>query len=159
MRRPGEVWRREWLWDGKHFCYLLNPRVCSSFFRNMMDKPVWDTGLPVFTFVRHPWDRLISALSLIGGRLPLWERYQRNEGDLHLHPQSWFLSKWPVDFMGRYEHLERDYAALQSTFGHNLPPLRVVHQSKSRSKWEDVDFPWDRVYERYASDFELGYSC
>lgn len=112
-----------------------------------------------FTFVRNPWDRLVSAFHFLrdGG---ITERDRTwNEANLagyedfdhfvrkglprravrswiHFIPQIDYLrtpwtSKLPVDFVGRFEHLERDFKIVCQRLGRTAD-LVVANQGKPR---------------------------
>lgn len=104
-----------------------------------------------FSFVRNPWDRLVSEYLYrkADGRMP-FSRFVR-EGlaltDIHLDrtrhmlPQTDYLyddeGRLLVDFVGRFETLQRDFAQVAKRL--DLPELELPHRNMSRptpSLWQ-----------------------
>ena len=112
-----------------------------------------------FSFVRNPWDRLVSAYDFLEqgglndddrrwwsehgmGRYRDFEDFVRNwvtrenvETSLHFLPQYRYLCapftrSICVDFVGSYEHLDRDYPYVRERLG--LPPDgELLHLNKT----------------------------
>jgi hypothetical protein len=145
-----------------------------------------------FTFVRNPWDRLLSAYAFLrsGGMHESDRRWSRahlaqfptfkdfvlgwvNEENvlsyIHFVPQYRFVCapfsrRLLVDFVGRYEYLERDFAHVQSRLG--IDGVALAHHNKGPGPEKRGDFrdhynaTTRRIVERvYRTDLELfGYS-
>ena len=137
-----------------------------------------------FGFVRNPWDRLVSAYEFLrGGALSKsdYAWYQReieNCGDfknfvidwlsserlfdsIFLIPQYKFVcypltTKCALDFMGRYETLDRDFATISKRLS-----IKVSLSALNVSKRESMDYrsyydsaARDKVAEIYKVDVE-----
>lgn len=139
-----------------------------------------------FTFVRHPCDRLVSAYSFLreGGMSSQDRAFAERAGltdgcdfatfvlerlddrlmysAVHLVPQVEFLvdetQALAVDFIGRFEALERDVAHVARRLGvHCALPRRNASRRDASDGLEDARVR-ARVRELYAADFErLGY--
>jgi len=122
----------------------------------------------VFSFVRHPFDRLISsyveklktgsAKQLCGCPLPFdasfeeWVRWVvSNRPDRHWAPQSSIMDRRRAkpDVVYRFEKLAPTWEILQSHFGlADLP-----HENKSREPDDDTHFWHDAETVRLAREF------
>ena len=112
-----------------------------------------------FAFVRNPWDRLVSTFHFlnkkgIGNRddIILYKRYiekyfgnfhdfvkyenQNFEKILHARPQHEFIcnkrGRIIVNFVGRFEHLEKDFSYIGRWIG--VQPQQLPHINKSDHK-------------------------
>lgn len=138
--------------------YVDIPKVASTAIRGAVRGIRAEACYFTFAFIRHPWDRLVSALySVLRSSTPLDERIQQYmeapQLDSHIRPQSLFLQR-RVDFIGRYERLGRDWALLQQQF--DLPAL--THENKGPHRpadWRAAPIDWDRWRPYFAADFEL----
>ena len=140
---------------------VLIPKVASSAIRDAVIR----SREPEFTvvFIRHPWDRLVSALySVIRSSRSLDERIQQYidaaesagcQLDSHLRPQVSFIDGRTIDFYGRFEYLTQDWKLLQSRCS-GLADLPSKPKS-NRPRWQDAKIDWDRWYPMYRRDFEL----
>lgn len=142
-----------------------------------------------FTFVRNPYTRLVSAYEFLrAGGHPAWPSNREFRDHVlseyvdfqdfvlrwlkpnprwpqHFRPQHKFLEvggKLVMDFVGRVERIEEDFATVRQRLGvqaqlrranethHNRPPLARYYTSDAVQR---------RIQDVYAKDFELfGYS-
>lgn len=146
-----------------------------------------------FTFVRNPWDRLLSAYAFLqSGGLDesdrQWSRANLHQFEtfedfvlgwvteaniishIHFIPQYRFVclpfsKRIGVDFVGRYEHLERDFAHVRDRLGLEST-VKLPHHNRGPGAARPGDFrrhytaAMREVVERvYAQDIELfGYT-
>ena len=132
-----------------------------------------------FCFVRNPFDRLVSEYfwnSRIGHQQNSWSRFLevvrdlvkegKFEGDFddHLRPQSHYPLE-NMDFIGRYETLQKDMDTLLKHFKRYAPSTKLNHDNISFARqqrpWQDMYSPEDTqfVKDLYAQDFkELNYA-
>ena len=96
-----------------------------------------------FSFVRNPWDRLVSEYRFLQleERVPFREFVEQsfstidNDGNasLHITPQVGYLTdqagEYLVDFVGRFETLEADFAQVAQTL--DLSEARLSHRNVS----------------------------
>ena len=138
----------------------------------------------VFTFVRNPWDRVVSAFFYLnqgGGNLcDKWDRHQylrafrgnfarfvrssfpagRILRQMHFRPQHQWVSDGSgqliTDFVGKYERLEQDLRELSGRLDirFNNPPL--INESEHDHYREYYDeVTKDIVADAYRKDIEL----
>jgi len=113
-----------------------------------------------FAFVRNPWDRLVSWYSFIledqehhrhrrVHRLPDFAAYLRGEAGKRRRSQWWMLQNSAghlgVDFVGRFENLERDIAEVCSRLGIEQRPLPRAKSSRHA--------PYQTFYTPVLADF------
>jgi len=141
-----------------------------------------------FTFVRNPYDRVVSCWKNkvcdregdntvrlkhgIDKNTPFKEFVKVIHGipdiraDRHILPQHKFLvdkkGKLIPDFIGKFENLEKDYKYVMKKLGVKNPP-RLPRENKSKRKKSYRSYYDEEtrrlVYERYKKDFELfGYN-
>jgi hypothetical protein len=161
--------------DGLLEMFGKHPHAC----RRWRNCPGYFAPCFVFTFVRHPLARLMSAwreklktgkAQQLGGVCPLpttasfeewvdWIVTQRPASlDKHWRPQSLVLRQgtWP-DFIGKIEHLDQDWALLAAEYG--LPTLPRANVSAVEPAPEISRSTRKRVADFYFDDFEnFGYS-
>jgi len=137
----------------------------------------WDK-LFTFTFVRNPWDKVVSHYHYrvmtnqtdLGSRpldFPDWVRLSYGQQDPRYYdkpkmfmPQTQWIcdanGKVIVDFIGKFEHLSDDFAAVCKTIGRPEVQLPHLKQSK-RASYRDyyTGESKDIVAKWFASDIEL----
>jgi hypothetical protein len=110
-----------------------------------------------FAFVRNPWERVVSEFLFhhrhrCDFKTFLFDRWPRPEDDdfdrglafhRHVLPQSRFVTDArgdvAVDFIGRFEALDRDFALVCDRIGIGSAPL--AHRNSWR-RWQDRWIPW-----------------
>ena len=126
-----------------------------------------------FTFVRNPWDLMVSEflyVSRIEGLQSLdrdevsssdfQDRFKRfirsGKGDrYHLRPQYRFINR-RMDFIGRFENLQKDFEAVSERVG--LPLVKLPHRNRSiRGHYSDYFDDESRalVSKKFRKDIEL----
>jgi len=141
-----------------------------------------------FSFVRNPFTRLISVYEFLqsGGGGPLDEKivatiqpyrsfkdfvlHYLNKSTIKIHryfrPQHYFVCdsnyKLMINFLGRFEELEKDYEFIRTKIGTG-EPLKKLNITKSKKVCLEEYYSSDKIIERvaslYSKDFELfGYS-
>lgn len=127
-----------------------NPRKFAEYFK--------------FTFVRNPWSRLYSAYSFLkkGGMNEMDRRWAEehlvgfNDFDsfvkgwvtpenirswVHFYPQHYFICddalNLKMDFVGRFETLDADFAYVQQQLGLPLTPLPHINPSVGQERYAD----------------------
>lgn len=119
-----------------------------------------------FTFVRNPWDRVVSDYKWYGGlkdRVGTLEEFIINErvaDKSHVIPQYKFIydenNVQLVDYIGRFETLERDFYNICEQL--NLDPDPLPHHNKTCSKKHYTEYysntTKDLVHEKYHKDIE-----
>ena len=129
-----------------------------------------------FAFVRNPWDRLVSWYAFIlqdrshrrhraVTRLPDFESFVDAELARPRSAQWWMLAdrsgRLGVDFVGRFEQLERDMAGICERIGIAYEPLPHVNRTLTRAPYQTYFTPGlaRRVGERWAREIEaFGYA-
>lgn len=164
--------------DSRHLNYMdyqrANPRKFKKYFK--------------FTFVRNPWDRLFSAYSFLarGGmndldhawagknlsNYPDFESFVHgwvNEKNIwswvHFKPQHWWLCdgrhRIQVDFVGRFEQMDKDVSFVQQRLGLPIQPLPKINVTEKAKHATNHYTPETQqiVAQVYQTDIKLfGYS-
>lgn len=138
-----------------------------------------------FTFVRNPYDRIVSCYTdkikwpaesdVIASRpMKLWEDMTFKEfvravktisdesADFHFRSQHRFTRRYKMNFIGRFENLKKDYLKICGEIGiktsQKLPHRRKSSRKKDYREYYDEETK-KLVQERYKKDIELfGYS-
>lgn len=161
--------------DGLREMFGEYPHAC----RRWRNVPGYFKPCIVFTFVRHPVDRLLSSwreklqtgkAKQLGGACPLpttatfgeWVEWITNQkpisADPHWRPQVLILriEKWP-DFIGNVETLTADWHRLMNEYG--LPPLPHANPSADAQRPQITPQTLGRIAKFYAEDFQaFGYT-
>ena len=136
----------------------------------------------VFTFVRNPWDRMVSYYKFRikrsckmhnhGGSLKEWVSFlysddvlkiKANQFNLAIKNQYEFLvsksNEISVDFIGRFENLQEDFDIICEKIG--IPKQELPHNNKTNHKHYTEyydDETREIVAKKYAKDIEyFGY--
>lgn len=124
-----------------------------------------------FTFIRHPLDRLVSlyvekvlnkkTMKIGNIQRPSMDdmvnyivNTGREEADKHHRPQSLLLKNKHIDFIGRYERIQEEWAVLMN---HGLPPLTTMNKTKNKENFK-LYFNkrnWQKAVQYYKKDFEV----
>lgn len=128
-----------------------------------------------FAFVRNPWDRMVSEFSWDSNwnkgdgrfsrsyfRKKVFELFAKYKKDSltakHYIPQSKFIvedDQVLVDFVGKYENLEQDWANLCNKLGINKDlPERMTSERKEYHKYYDSNTK-KIISKIYARDIEI----
>ncbi len=122
-----------------------------------------------FTFVRNPWDRVISDFKWYGGDrngavdLKDFIIHERVADKSHVTPQYKFIyddaGTQLVDYIGRFENLQNDYNTICDKIG--IPQQQLPHTNKTKHKRYTEYYDDETrqiVAEKYARDIEcFGY--
>lgn len=143
---------------------VIIPKVASSSIRASFGGrhvELIPEGYFTFAFIRHPWDRLVSALyTVFRAQVPADERlaqFIENPHmpiDSHARPQAEYLAGQRIDYLGRYDRLAEDWRGLQRIVA--LPDLSHFNRGKYRpERWQDAPVTWARWRPVYEQDFAL----
>ena len=148
--------------DMLRVAYTPIPKVASSSIRGVVQgrhvEHVPD-GYFSFAFIRHPWDRLVSALYCnLRSFDPLDERLAQfitdKHIDSHVRPQVTFLYGHRVDFIGRFDRLHADWGALREHVPLDWPQQFNVGKHRPMD-WRSAPVDWSRWLSLYQPDFDL----
>ena len=144
--------------DDKH--YRLHKWASNPFFEEYFK----------FSFVRNPWDAAVSLYHydkkrrnfphsfkewITGINPALWKRFLNQLSFITLN------GKVGVDFVGRYESLERDWAYISGRLGIPYSPLPHANPSSSRKHYTEYydDFSREFIREKCSADIDFfGYA-
>ena len=154
-----------------NFKYPLNHCTLMDIKRSKVLYPNFDKFYS-FTFVRNPFDRLVSEyFYLIGGNRALKDRKHNKDikrelinlsnkestgiQGCHCISQHKFINN-DIDFIGRFENLQNDFDIVCDKVG--IPRQQLPHVNKSEHKHYTEYYDDETrqiVAERYAKDIEL----
>ena len=132
-----------WLDPERGICWCIIPKCASTTLDVVLgsDRRVYRdealaSGLQAVVFVRHPWERIMSALAhpLHTRAHPLGRLHEHvvgkpmDELNIHVRPQWTFVDGFDLAFVGRLETMESDWTRLSNELGVVLPPL--VHENR-----------------------------
>lgn len=159
-------------YDGQQLQHLTCRQILDYGFLSQADFDAYFK----FAFVRNPYDRLVSEyffdrrwnqrtkdLDFSAFVDYLADRLQQQKVFAHYRPQSDFVfddnGELMVDFVGRFECLDKDWERLQQRAGLELPALEVINRGERGSIEQYFD---ERLYaavnEIYGMDFvNFGY--
>lgn len=113
----------------------------------------------VATFVRNPYDRLVSARAVLWSHMSfedfIWN-IEQGAHDIHFAPQTTLIPE--PEFVGKYETFSRDWQRFSEWAGVEYRPLPIMHTSMR------YGFPVEEMYSPrlrdvvariYAKDFEV----
>jgi len=145
--------------------------------RMRVGEEIWNKAFK-FTFIRNPWSRWVSLYRQRIGISKLSasdEKYYMNQFKPYtqrlaierfdlvgipftLPPPCWYKiteeNKIIVDFIGRYEKLEKDWVKLNQKLGTNIKLLNINHRP-ARPYQEYYDKPTqDAIFDVYQKDIE-----
>ena len=162
----------------EHKCNVLNPHEWTIQHSRMHELDIRYQNFFCFTFVRNPWDLMVSAYNWWTQNAKLKSRkdygqllktkgfksfvktnasyinecYHRNGGQSY-----WFNDK--IDFIGRFENLQQDFNNVCDKIG--IPKQQLPHANKSKHKHYTEYYDDETrqiVAEKYAKDIEyFGY--
>ncbi len=131
-----------------------------------------------FAFVRNPYDRLYSCFINLKYDGHSWATHLKQKASfrdfvmdfekseyskyIHLQPQFNYVKngdKVGVDFLGRFETLNEDFAKIESMIGYTHQQLERTRASSKGWEVKFYDYEMKKVVQRiYAEDFErFGY--
>jgi hypothetical protein len=109
-------------------------------------------------FVRHPWERIISALySCLFTFEPFPIRLQRHidADDSHVRPQARMIDGLRIDRLIRFENLAVEWPSLMTEFGFDALPHLARRLSDRKQTWQAEPFDWSTLLPAYQGDFAL----
>tara|TARA_R110000824_G_scaffold315257_1_gene502358 strand:+ start:18531 stop:19100 length:570 start_codon:yes stop_codon:yes gene_type:complete len=127
-----------------------------------------------FAFVRNPYDRLYSCYINFKYDGHVWDTHIKKEHSfrsfimnlaqseyskyIHLQPQYKYIkdgNEIGVDFLGRFENLDKDFAKIESILGYPPQALERIRASSKNREANKYDSEMKEVMQKiYAEDFE-----
>lgn len=129
--------------------WIPNPKVASQSIATALNGIDCDL---TFIFIRHPFDRLNSALNMLAPGKPKQAAYEEFYNNFHLRPQADRIDEMDglIEFVGLYDRLNEDWEFVQDRLG--AAPLPHIHKG---IKDDFRQYDWSFAYDRYARDFNL----
>ena len=98
-----------------------------------------------FTFIRNPWDRIVSEYEWAYNFLPfenyisrvlyvVENRIKLDTNNAHFRPQIEYINS-DLDFIGRFENFSEDVEKVSSLIGIDLDIKKLPHEKKSNRKY------------------------
>ena len=128
---------------------------------------VRDVDHASFTFVRNPFDRLVSLYNSIWNKVPhlglaeflMWCVTAQPQNIYGLSAAHWIRSDDGLvtpTFVGRFERIEEDFAGLGETFGFQIEKLKHLHKRPRPHYREFYDADSRRIVEVHC-EWDLHY--
>tara|TARA_Y100000592_G_scaffold96629_1_gene165460 strand:- start:1946 stop:2515 length:570 start_codon:yes stop_codon:yes gene_type:complete len=154
------------------------PEEYHMFLEDALNKHPYAKDYFKFGFVRNPYDRLYSCYINLKYDGHVWATSLKTKASfrsfvldfenseyskyIHLQPQFNYLKKGNeigVDFLGKYENLDKDFSKIQSILGYPEQKLKKLRQSSKGKELKFYDPEMKKAVQRiYAEDFErFGY--
>jgi hypothetical protein len=157
-----------WLWPGYNGAGFITPRISKHAkareIRDVLGDDMWETYF-TFTFVRNPWDLMVSSYKWWLQKAYIWPHLKRridvikglsfpqfirtefgmkmiNEhyGDMY----DWLVDEEGrviVDHVGKYEHLQEEFTMIGQKIGlkrFKLPQVNITHRDHYRAYYDDA---------------------
>ena len=164
--------------------WITNPKCASTSITEAIHKSlcyshdVWDgRSFPLtnykhyytITFIRHPWARIESAIKTVfrDGSLTFAQRIEKHilcttppALDRHVRPYYFAFQGFDVNFWGRVETMDTDWAWLMEKFPHLVPiPHNNLGKPDHYPELTDESFDWDSLLPIYQKDIDLYEAC
>ena len=169
----------KWLTGWTHTSHIIS-RVFRDFINDTEREDIWKNYFK-FTFVRNPWDLLVSLYShyvrinrmnqtfeeFLEQTVSVKDPFNKSDNKYHVRYNSLTNMDWIsdengnqlVDFVGRFENLQEDFNTICDKIG--IPHQKLPHKNKSKHKhYTEYYDPITKqiVAEKYAKDIEyFGY--
>ena len=137
-------------WGYQDYITRYGAEICKDYF--------------VFSFIRNPWDQIISRLSYRNKRFDAEKCINSNE--IKRVSQFWrnkscanLTNNGSIDFIGRFENLQHDFSVVCEKIGFDHVSLPHINKSPHKHYTEYYDDETRQIVaERYAKDIEyFGY--
>lgn len=160
-----------------HPMYKINPHDHETFSEVQLELPNQVEEYFVFSFVRNPWDRLVSQffyLHQTNNAMRRYKKFDKNAINFLTHPFVDFGSDIPrrymsfydhlknvegkinLNFIGKMENLQEDSNIICDKIG--IPKQQLPHNNKTKHKHYTEyydDETREIVAQKYAKDIEL----
>lgn len=128
------------------------------------------TATWAFTFIRHPFDRLMSAYMRGKSSFPSqpfadWFSMELAAGvpfmDMHVKPQALLVREWldkhrrdRLDFIGDFHDIDVQWSVVQAV-DPEVPHVGHMNKSAEHPEWTATDYDWKSIVPMYREDFAL----